>query len=106
MEKHGRRQNDYKRRYPPIDKKNNGGGFEKNEKIIIIVILKQLNMNFLDIFKKTINNVIEESIDYSNGNNWYYNTNENGYCRLYLNTSLGNAINRIVEARYYEMSRR
>ena len=26
---------------------------------------KLLNMNFLDIFKKTINNVIEESIDYS-----------------------------------------
>lgn len=34
-----------------------------NEKIIIL--LKLLNMNFLDIFKKAINNVIEESIDYS-----------------------------------------
>lgn len=61
----------------------------------------------LDSFKIGKNSKFEiESIDYSNGNNWYYNTNENGYCRLYLNTSLGNAINRIVEARYYEMSRR
>ena len=36
----------------------------------------------LDSFKIGKNSKFEiESIDYSNGNNWYYNTNENGYCR-------------------------
>ena len=47
-----------------------------------------------------------ESIDYSNGNNWYYNTNENGYFRFYRNTSLGDEINiirdQLAQKKYYD----